>query len=67
MEERTVALRPIQLFGLGVLAYGLIKRSWPAGLAGLGLVIYDAKRESAQPEFSPLDLVTHQTGAPSAG
>jgi hypothetical protein len=65
-EEKTVALRPIQLFALGVLAYGLIRRSWPAGLAGVGLLAYDAKREWEQPEFSPLDLVTHQTSAPSA-
>ena len=58
MDERTVALRPLQLFGLGVLAYGLVKRSWPAGLAGLGLLVVDARRESAKPEFAPLDLVT---------
>jgi hypothetical protein len=57
MDEPTVALRPLQLFGLGVLAYGLVKHSWPAGLAGAGLLAYDAKRESAKPEFAPLDLV----------
>jgi len=57
MDERTVALRPLQLFGLGVLAYGLVKRSWPAGLAGVGLLAYDVKRESEKPEFAPLDLV----------
>jgi hypothetical protein len=57
MDEPTVALRPIQLFGLGVLAYGVVRRSWPAGLAGLGVLFYDARRESAKPEFSPLDLV----------
>jgi hypothetical protein len=57
MDEPTVALRPLQLFGLGVLAYGLVKHSWPAGLAGVGLLAYDAKRESAKPEFAPLDLV----------
>ena len=65
-DERTVALRPVQLFGLGVLAYGLVKHSWPAGLAGLGFLLYDAKRESTRPDFSPFDLVTHKTGAPSA-
>ena len=27
-------------------------------LAGVGLLAYDAKRESAKPEFAPLDLVT---------
>jgi hypothetical protein len=58
MDEHTVALRPLQLFGLGVLAYGLVKRSWPAGLAGLGLIALDARRESDKPEFAPLDLVT---------
>ena len=63
MEERTVALRPVQLFGLGVLAYGLVRRSWPAGVAGLALLAYDARRELSTPEFSPLDLVSHQTGA----
>ena len=66
MDERTVALRPVQLFGLGVLAYGLLRRSWPAGLAGVALLAYDARREAAKPEFSPLDLVApHKTGAPS--
>ena len=58
MDQHTVALRPLQLFGLGVLAYGLVKRSWPAGLAGLGLIALDARRESEKPEFAPLDLVT---------
>jgi hypothetical protein len=57
MDEHTVALRPLQLFGLGVLAYGLVKRSWPAGLAGLGLIALDARRTSEKPEFAPLDLV----------
>ena len=57
MEDHTVALRPLQLFGLGVLAYGLVKRSWPAGLAGLGLIALDARRGSEKPEFAPLDLV----------
>jgi hypothetical protein len=56
MEQRTVALRPLQLFGLGVLAYGLVKRSWPAGLAGVGLLAYDVKRDSVKPDFAPLDL-----------
>jgi hypothetical protein len=65
-DERTVAVRPVQLFGLGVLAYGLAKRSWPAGLAGLGLLLYDTKCEASRPDFSPLDLVTHKTGAPTA-
>ena len=65
-DERTVVLRPVQLFGFGVLAYGLVRRSWPAGLAGLGLLAWDVKRETAKPDFSPLDLVTHKTGAPSA-
>ena len=65
-DERTVALRPVQLFGFGVLAYGLVRRSWPAGLAGLVLLAWDAKRDSTKPDFSPLDLVTHKTGAPSA-
>jgi hypothetical protein len=63
MDEHTVAMRPVQLFGLGVLAYGLVRRSWPAGVAGLVVLAYDAKRESSKPEFSPLDLVSHQTGA----
>ena len=58
MDEHTVALRPLQLFGLGVLAYGLVKRSWPAGLAGIGLIALDARRESEKPDFAPLDLVT---------
>ena len=57
MDERTVALRPLLLFGLGVLAYGLVRRSWPAGLAGVGLLAYDVKRESDKPELAPLDLV----------
>ena len=57
MDERTVALRPLQLFGLGVLAYGLVMRSWPAGLTGVGLLAYDVTRESIKPEFAPLDLV----------
>jgi hypothetical protein len=61
MDERTVAVRPLQLFGLGVLVYGLLRRSWPAGVAGLAVLAYDVKRESAKPEFSPLDLVTHKT------
>jgi hypothetical protein len=58
MDGHTAALRPLQLFGLGVLAYGLVKRSWPAGLAGLGLIAFDARRESEKPEFAPLDLVS---------
>jgi hypothetical protein len=66
-DERTIALRPVQLFGFGVLAYGLLKHSLPAGLAGLGVLLYDARRESTRPpDFSPLDLVTHKTGVPSA-
>jgi hypothetical protein len=61
MDERTVAVRPVQLFGLGVLVYGILRRSLPAGLAGVAVLAYDAKHESAKPEFSPLDLVTHKT------
>ena len=57
MDERTVALRPLLLFGLGVLAYGLVRRAWPAGLAGVGLLASDVKRESDKPELAPLDLV----------
>ena len=54
-------MRPVQLFGLGVLVYGILRRSLPAGLAGVAVLAYDAKRESAKPESSPLDLVTHKT------
>jgi hypothetical protein len=61
MNERTVAVRPVQLFGLGVLVYGILRRSWPAGVAGIAVLAYDVKRESAKPEFSPFDLVTHRT------
>jgi len=57
MDGRAVALRPVQLFGLGVLAYGLLMRSWPAGIAGAAVLAYDARRELARPEFEPLDLV----------
>jgi hypothetical protein len=66
MDERTVALRPLQLFGLGVLVYGALRRSWPAALAGLAMLAVDAKREFARPEFSPLDLVSHQSPASSS-
>ena len=61
MDERTVACGRLQLFGLGFCVYGILRRSVPAGLAGVAVLAYDAKRESAKPEFSPLDLVTHKT------
>jgi len=60
MDEHAVVLRPVQLVALGLVAYGVLRRSWPSGLAGLGLLAYDIRRENAQPEFSPLDLVTHR-------
>ena len=66
MDERTVALRPLQVFGFGVLAYGVLRRSWPAGLVGVAVLAFDANREFAKPEFSPLDLVTHETPASSS-
>jgi hypothetical protein len=60
MDERAVALRPVQLFALGLLTYGLVRMSWPSGLAGLGLLAYDIRREPVQPEFAPLDLMTRR-------
>ena len=38
----------------------------PPASPGVAVLAFDAKREFAKPEFSPLDLVTHQTPASSS-